>query len=114
MFKHLPKISDDDFGVLVEKESSILFNKFECWNQGVTDLWEVTQFACQEFADDNPNMVKAVYACGLTVQESLVALGATPRAGNLCGFLCLTNVLTLLRLIDRSIEAEELEHKFIK
>ena len=82
--------------------------------QGVTDLWEVTEFGCREFKGTNPNMVKAVYSCAMTVSGSLEAIGMNPKNANLCGILCLTNVLTLLRLIDRSLEAQELERKFMR
>lgn len=113
MFEHLPIISDGDYGVLVEKELNVVFDKFQCVGQGVTDLREVTEFACREFKEHNPNLVEVVYSCALTVAGSLEALGATPMAANLAGILCLTNILPLLRVIDRSLEAQELERKFM-
>ena len=111
MFEHLPIISDDDYGVLVEKEMNTVFDKFSCVAEGITDLREVAEFGCREFKETNLNMVEAVYSCAYTVSGSLEALGMNPKNANLCGILCLTNVLTLLRLIDRSIEAEELEER---
>ena len=114
MFEHLPVITDDNYDVLVEKELNLVFDKFNCVGQGIVDLLEVAEFGCREFKETNPNMVKAVYSCAMTVSGSLEALGMNPKNANLCGILCLINVLTLLRLIDRSLEAEELERKLMR
>jgi len=113
MFEHLPIISDGDYGVLVKKELNEVFDRFQCVGQGVTDLREVTEFGCREFKERNPNLVEVVYSCAFTVAGSLEALGATPRAANLAAILCLTNVLPLLRVVDRAIEVQELERKFM-
>ena len=112
MFEHLPIISDDDYGVYLEKELDDVFGRFKCLQQDVTDLREVTDYACREFEESNPNLVEIVYSCALTVAKSLEALGAKPESANLAGILCLTNILPLLRIIDRSLEAQELERKF--
>ena len=114
MFEHLPIITDDNYGVLVEKEINVVFDRFQCVGQGVTDLREVTEFGCREFKERNPNLVEVIYSCAYTVAGSLEAMGATPRAANLAGILCLTNILPLLRIIDRSLEAEELERKLMR
>ena len=114
MFEHLPIITDDNYGVLVEKEINVIFDKFKCVGEGVTDLREVTEFGCRELKERNPNLVQVVYSCAYTVAGSLEALGATPRAANLAGILCLTKILPLLRVIDRSLEAQELEQKFMR
>lgn len=114
MFEHLPIITEGNYDVLVEKEITTIFDKFECVGQGVTDLREVTDFACREFKDSNPNLVQVVYSCAYTVAGSLEALGAAPRAANLAAILCLTNILPLLRVVDRDLEAAELERKFMQ
>jgi hypothetical protein len=113
MFEHLPIITDENYDVLVEKELNAMFDKFDCIGQGVTDLREVTEYGCREFKEHNPNLVDVVYSCANTVAESLEEMGATPRAANLAGILCLTNILPLLRVIDRSLEAQELERRFM-
>ena len=113
MFEHLPIITDSNYDVLVEKEITTIFDKFECVGQGVTDLQEVTDFACREFKGKNPNLVQVIHSCAFTVAGSLESLGATPRAANLAAILCLTNILPLLRVVDRALEAEELERKFM-
>jgi len=112
MFEHLPIISDGDYGVLVEKELNDVFDRFQCLQKGLLDLRTVTDSACQEFKDRNPNLVEAIYACSFVAAGSLETMGAGPNTSRLAGLLCLTNCLTLLRLIDRSLEAEELERKF--
>ena len=112
MFEHLPIISDGDYDVFVEKEFNDVGDRFKCLQQGVTDLREVTEYACQEFEDSNPNLVEVVYSCALAVAKSLEKLGATPESANFAGVSCLTNILPLLRVIDRSLEAQELEQKF--
>ena len=112
MFEHLPVISDDDYGVLVTKELSVVLDRFQCLQQGLPDLRTVTDCACQEFRERNPNLVEAIYSCAYTAAGSLEAMGVGPNTSRLAGVLCLTNVLTLLRLVDRSLEAEELERRF--
>ena len=112
MFTHLPIITDDSYEVLAEKEVSAVFDKFICVKDGVTDLHEITENACREFKEHNPNLVKAIYSSASSIADTLESMGATHGAANLCGIMCLTNVLTLLRLIDRTLEAEELERQF--
>jgi hypothetical protein len=114
MFEHLPVVTDDNYGVLVEKELMVLFERYRCLEQGTLDIREVTEYACKDLKERNPNLVEAIYSCSYTVAGTLEALGASKNAANLAGVLCLTNVLPILRLIDRSLESQELEHELIR
>jgi hypothetical protein len=112
MFKHLPVITDDNYDVLLEKEISAISERINCTQQGVIDLREVTDYACREFEDSNPKLVDVIYDCVWAVTQCLEHEGATPEAANFAGVICLMNILPLLRVIDRSLEAQELERKF--
>jgi hypothetical protein len=112
MFEHLPRITDDNYGVLVEKEAHAVFDKFDCVGDGIDDLREVAEYACREFAETNPNMMEAVYACAFVLSGELAGLGMPEKTANLCGILDMISMLTLLRLIDRHLEARALERKF--
>lgn len=114
MFEHLPIVTDDNYGVLVEKELMVIFERYQCLEQEKLELREVTEYACKDLKKRNPNLVEAIYSCSYTVAGTLEALGASKNAANLAGVLCLTNVLPILRLIDRSLESQELEHKLIR
>ena len=112
MFEHLPVITDDNYDVFLEKEISAVSERINCLQQGVTDLREVTDYVCRELEDNNPKLVELVYECADTVVKCYEKMGATPESANFAGVICLMNILPLLRVIDRALEAQELERKF--
>ena len=114
MFEHLPKITDDNYNVLVEKETHAVFEKIDCLENGTSDLRQITEYACREFSDRNPNMLEAVYACAFVLSGILEELGMTHNNANLAGILDVVSMLTLLRLIDRHVEAADMEKKFMR
>jgi len=116
MFKHLPKTSDEAYKILAE-ESAVAFAKFDpvmgsSPDLEDIDLWEVARTGCSDFVDDDPNMARAVYGCGLWLSGMLIVLGMKAKNANLAGILGMVNAVALLRFLERYLEARELESKF--
>jgi hypothetical protein len=114
MFEHLPVITDESWDVLVDKEIPVFEERFHCYAESLSDMRKVTEYVCQEMRDYNPNLVKAILTCSHAVAGTLESDGVDPYIARLAGMLCLSNILPLLRLVDRSLEAQELEQKFMR
>jgi len=112
MFEYLPYITEENYDVFLEKEVGDVSDRMECLKQGITDLREVTDYACREFEDSNPKLVDVIYDCVWVVTQFLEHEGAKPESANFAGVICLMNILPLLQVIDRALEAQELERKF--
>ncbi|MFO8101205.1 MAG: hypothetical protein R6U37_03415 [Dehalococcoidia bacterium] len=110
MFKHISIISDENLNVMLDKELAYFRSIIERCQQSEYTIDEVVNMACEEFAETNPNLMKAVRACAYGVFGGLEDEYG-PGIAFKAGVLTVPGVLTVLRLIDRQLEAEEMEKR---
>jgi len=112
MFEHLPTVTDESLSVMIDHEIDHFKELLSGCTVGTPALDKAVDIACSEFRDSNPNLVKAVLACAFGVSETLVEDGVSPETAWQAGILTVPGVLSVLRLIDREIESENLEKRW--
>ena len=110
MFDSIPLITDESLHVMLRTELSHFRGILEECQQDNHTLDEVIDMACEQFAESNPNLRKAVVGCALGVFGGLEEEHGIDIAWK-AAVLTVPGVLTVLRLIDRQIEATEMEKK---
>lgn len=108
MFEHLPVITQDSLDVMVDKELLYFTGLLRRCTEGAETPDEAIDCACEEFSS-NPNLVKAVRACAYGVPDTLRDDGVDGAVAWDAGILAVPGLLAALRLIDRALEAKELE-----
>ena len=110
MFEHLPLITDDSFQVMIDGELPYFAELVEGCAREAETADEVIDCACAEFKESNPNLAAAVRGAAYAVAgelEGKVESGVEWQAG----LAAVPGLLATLRLIDRELEARELEKK---
>ena len=110
MFEHIPRITNESLQVMLDTELAHFRSILERCQQGEYSLDDVVNMGCEEFASHNPNLSKAVGACAFGVFGGLEDEYGPDLAWK-AGVLTIPVVLTVLRLIDRQLEAQEMERK---
>lgn len=95
MFEHLPLITEESYKVFVNRELEDVVNKVDEYNE---ELWQ-----------ENHYLAKAIQGGALTAGEGLE--GKDKRLAE--GWV-VTAQLAVLRLIDRAIEAQQLEAELLQ
>jgi len=110
MFDNIPMITDESLNVMLKTELAQFRSILERCQEDSLTLDEVVEMACEQFADSNPNLRKAVNGCAAGVLGGLEDEYGI-EVGWQAAVLTIPGVLTVLRLIDRQLEANELEKK---
>ncbi len=110
MFEHLPIITEDSVKVMVENELPFFLELLKGSMKGTDSPDEAMERIASLYGvkDSNPFLVKAVKATAYGVAGELegeVEPGLEWRAG----MAAVPGVMAALRLIDRALEARELE-----
>lgn len=112
MFEHLPIVTNESLDVMIDQELSYFREMLRQSTEGVPELDTVVSLTCSEFKDTNPNLLKAVKACAFGISETLKEGGVSPDTAWQAGVLSAPGVLSILRLIDRAIESQNMESRF--
>ncbi len=110
MFEHLPVVTEDSLKVMVEKELPDFIELLKgCarWSESPDGAIERIA-SLYKVKDTNPLLVKAVRAAAYGVAGELVGK-VEPGLEWAGGMAAIPGVLAALRLIDRELEARELE-----
>lgn len=111
MFDYLPMITPENIDVMVFKELPYFRGKLRGCCSGTQTPDEAIKCLCSEFVNTNPLLVNAVRACAYGVagelQDEVEPEGTEWRAA----FSAVAGLLAALRLIDRALEAKELEQR---
>ena len=110
MFEHLPKITEGNLGVVAEKEIDYFKGLLTRCSEVTNTPDHVIDCMCRQLNRCNPYLVKAVKASAYSVagqSEGDVEAGFEWKAG----LACTASLLATLRLIDRALEAQEIEAK---
>jgi len=110
MFEHIPKITDESVNVVLEKELVRFRSIITRCQQAEHTLDEVIDMGCEEFAPHNPNLLRAVRGCAFGVFGGLED-DYGPEVAWRAGVLTIPGILAVLRLIDREVEAQEMERR---
>ena len=111
MFEHLPTITDESLNVMIDHELDHFKELLRGSTEGTPALDKAVDIACSDFKQSNPNLAKAVLACSFGISETLAESAVSPATAWQAGVLAIPGVLSVLRLIDRALESEELEGK---
>jgi len=112
MFEHLPKITEENLKVVLEKEMDY-FTELLKWGTEKTETPdEAIQLMLEELNLLNPYLAKAVSATAYAVAGELddVEDSIASRAA----ITTIPGVLATLRLIDRAIAAQQLEAQLLQ
>jgi len=112
MFEHLPTVTDESLRVMIEHELDHFQELLREFTEGALNLDQAVDLACSEFKESNPNLARAVRACAYGISETLVEDGISPETAWQAGVLAIPGALSILRLIDRQIESENLEQRW--
>jgi len=108
MFEHLPRITEENLDVVTDKEIDYFAELLRhCSKQSETPD-EAIDCMCNELNRLNPHLVKAVRGAAYSVAAQLegeIDTGLEWKAG----VATVPGVLATLRLIDRALEAKQLE-----
>lgn len=111
MFQHLPVITIDSIEAFMAKELPYFADWIkQRWDE-VETVDQAVDLACWEFREGNPRLVRGVRACVFAVTNTLVDEGVSDEVASTVGALALADFLALLRLIDRTLEAADLERR---
>ena len=113
MFEHLPRVTEESVTVMMDKELPYFSGLLKRCSEGTENPHDALDRMCAELAlaQDNPWLEKAVRSCAWGVGKSLE--GEVEPAGIewAAAMYAVAGLLATLRLIDRALEAQELEKK---
>ena len=113
MFEHLPRVTEESVIAMIEKELPYFKDLLKRCSEGTENPDDALDRMCAELglAQDNPWLEKTVRACAWSVGKSLE--GEVEPAGVewTAAMYAVASLLATLRLIDRALEAQELEKK---
>ncbi len=110
MFENIPRITDENLNVMLERELARFKSIITRCQQDEYTLDQVVDTGCEEFGTSNPNLLKAVRACAFGVFGGLED-DYGPEVAWKAGVLTIPGLLVALRLIDRELEAQEIERR---
>lgn len=113
MFEHLPVISEGNLSVMVDKEIGYFQDLLKRCTRETKTPDEAIDCMCEELNQLNPYLVKAVRATAYAVAGELEDDVETELAWG-AGIATVPGVLAVLRLIDRALEAQQLQVKLLK
>ncbi len=110
MFEHLPVITQGSLDVMVDKELPFFIELLKGCEKGADSPEEAIEHLAflYKIKDSNPLLVKVVEGTAYGVAGELVGK-VKPGLEWTGGMVAVAGVLTALRLIDRELEAIELE-----
>jgi len=114
MFENLPVITEDSVNVMLDKELAYFRDLLKRCTVETKGPDQAIDCACKEFSERNPYLVKAVRACAYGVAKTLEDDGIDGAVAWEAGVLAVPGLLAALRLIDRALEAKELEKRLGK
>lgn len=107
MFQHLPVITESNLKVVLEKEMDYFTELLRRSTEETETPDEAIGLMCSELSQVNPYLAKAASATAYAVAGELddVEDSIASRAA----IVTIPGVLACLRLVDRAIEAQQLE-----
>jgi len=110
MFESLPTIADDNLNAVVAKEVDHFQNLLERCTKDTSTPDEAISCLCAELFKTNPNLVRAVRGAAYSVFGQLEN-DCSYELAWAGGLSAVPGVLAALRLIDRALEAQQMEAK---
>ena len=107
MFEHLPVITKDSVEVMRDKELPFFFGLLKRCREEAKTPDEAIDILCEVFAGANPSLVRGIRICAYAVAQELGRLRVVVQWQ--AALSAVAMFLTVLRLIDRALEAKELE-----
>jgi hypothetical protein len=111
MFEHLPKITEDNLRVVSEKEIDHFKNLLRRCTEVARTSDEAMNCLCESLSLINPYLAKAVKATAYAVAKDLED-HVEPEIAWEAGIITIPGVLAVLRLMDRALEARDIEARF--
>ena len=109
MFEHLPVITEGSVLVMLEKELPYFTERLKTCTAKTETPDQAIDCMCQEFIESNPFLVKATRSCAYGVAGELEG-EVEPEGAEWRAAMCaVAGLLAALRLVDRALEAKELE-----
>lgn len=107
MFENLPRVTEENLKVVLEKEMDYFMDLLKRSTEKTETPDETINLMCSELSQVNPYLARAVSATAYCVAGELddVEDSIASRAA----ITTIPGVLATLRLIDRAIEAQQLE-----
>lgn len=106
MFEHLPVITKENFDVMKDKDLPEFMKVLKDSTDKVDTLGEMADIMCQPFIESNPLLYKTVHAAAFSGFTMLKGDAADTQLACM-HILCM--LLLVLRLVDRELEAKELD-----
>ena len=110
MFGFLPTITDENLNAVVAKEIDRFQDLLERCTKETSTPNDALNYLCAELFKTNPNLAKAVIGACYCVFKELEE-NCSPEIAWAGGLATAPGVLAALRLIDRALEAQQMESK---